>query len=73
MDNRSDDEQARNRWGAIQAARVGGVVMAILGLLIAEARIPGPAWAGYLLLAAGLAGVFLVPRMLARRWRSPPQ
>jgi len=73
MDNRPTDEQARHRWSLIQAARAGGVILAILGLLIAEDIVSAPRWAGYLSLAAGLVGVFLVPRMLARKWRTPPQ
>ena len=71
MDDRSKDEQARNRWAAIQAARAGGAIMAIVGLLIGEGVIPGPGWLGYLVLAVGLAGVFFVPTMLARKWRRP--
>ena len=71
MADSRDDERARNRWLAIQAARTGGAVLAILGLLVAEGAIAGPAWTGYLLLAAGLFVVFIVPTMLARKWRSP--
>lgn len=71
MDERRDDDRARNRWLAIQAARLGGVALAILGLLIAEARIEGPTWLGYAMLVAGLAVIFVVPIKLARKWRSP--
>ena len=72
MDNRPSDERARNRWALIQLARTGGVALAILGLLIAEGAVGGPGWLGYLMLAVGLAGVFGLPIVLARRWRSPP-
>lgn len=71
MDDRPSDDQARNRWMTIQAARAGGVVLAIVGLLLAEGRIDGPSWLGYALLVAGLATVFVVPIKLARKWRSP--
>ena len=71
MDDQPDDRQALNRWMAIQAARVGGVVLAILGLLIGEGRVAGPAWLGYAMLVAGLAVIFVVPLKLARKWRSP--
>jgi len=71
MDDQPDDRQALNRWMAIQAARVGGVVLAILGLLIGEGRVPGPPWLGYGMLVAGLAVIFVVPLKLARKWRSP--
>lgn len=73
MDDRSGEEQARNRWLVIQVARIGGVVMVVIGLLIADGAIPGPQWAGYGMLVAGLLDVFLVPTMLARKWRSPRQ
>lgn len=71
MNDQPDDRQALNRWMAIQAARVGGVVLAILGLLIGEGRVPGPVWLGYGMLVAGLAVIFVVPLKLARKWRSP--
>lgn len=73
MDDRPSDEAARNRWLAIQAARIGGVVLVVVGLLLAAGRIAGPVWLGYGLLAIGLADVFLVPTMLARKWRTPPR
>ena len=72
-ENDAADAEARNRWMVIQAARVGGVVMAVLGLLALRQRIALPEAAGYLLLAIGLADVFLVPQVLARKWRTPPQ
>jgi len=72
MDDRQvGDEVARNRWLAINAVRVAGVVMVLVGLLIVQRVIPEPAWAGYTILAVGIADVFLVPLVLARKWRSP--
>ena len=72
MDNRQvSDEVARNRWLVISAVRAGGVVMVLVGLLILQQVIPEPAWAGYTILAVGIADVFLVPLLLARKWRSP--
>jgi hypothetical protein len=71
MDNRVNDEVARNRWLVINAVRVAGVAMVLIGLLILRAVIPEPAWAGYTILAVGLADVFLVPLLLTRKWRTP--
>lgn len=71
MSDPTDERQSRNRWLTIQAARIGGVVLAILGLLAGEGAIGGQSWIGYLLLAAGLFVVFIVPTRLARKWRSP--
>jgi len=64
------DETARNRWLVINLLRVGGVVMVVFGLLIANATIELPAVAGYVLIALGLLDTFLVPQFLARKWRS---
>ena len=73
MDDRVSDEVARNRWMVINVVRVAGVVMVLVGLLILRQVIPEPAWAGYVIGAVGLADVFLVPLLLARKWRSPPE
>jgi hypothetical protein len=72
-ENEAAEAEARNRWMVIQAARVGGVVMVVIGLLALRDRIALPPIAGYLLLAVGLADIFLVPQFLARKWRTPPQ
>lgn len=65
-----NEEQARGRWMVIQAARVIGTIMAILGLLMIEGIVPLPKVAGYAMLAAGLVEVFLVPTLLVRMWSS---
>jgi hypothetical protein len=65
------DTTARNRWLVIVFARLAGVAMVIVGLLGTQGRIEMPMWAAYVLLAAGLADVFLMPTFLARKWRSP--
>jgi hypothetical protein len=64
-------DTARNRWLVIVFARLTGVAMVIVGLLGTQGRIEMPLLAAYVLLAVGLADVFLVPTFLARRWRSP--
>jgi len=73
MDDRPSDDVARNRWMVINALRVGGVVMVLVGLMIVRQVISVDAWAGYVIGAVGLADVFLVPLMLARKWRTPPE
>ena len=73
MDKRAGDDVARNRWMVISALRAAGVAMVLVGLLILRKVIPEPAWAGYTILAVGLADVFLVPLLLARKWRTPPE
>ena len=66
------EETARNRWAVIQAVRLGGVALVLVGILIRYAVIPAPAAVGFVLMAVGLIDVFLVPTLLARRWRTPP-
>jgi len=67
------DETARNRWAVIQAMRIAGVVMVLVGILIARQVIAAPALAGYALIVVGLLDVFMVPMVLARKWRTPPE
>ena len=62
----------RNRWLVINVVRAAGVAMVLIGLMIVRGVIPEPAWAGYTILAVGLADVFVVPLLLARKWRTPP-
>jgi len=65
------EETARNRWAVIQAVRLGGVAMVLVGILNRYAVIPAPTAVGLMLMAVGLIDVFLVPTLLARRWRTP--
>jgi len=73
MADPASDEAARNRWMVINAVRIGGVVMVIVAILILRGVVPQPAWAGYVILAVGIVDVFLVPTLLARKWRTPPR
>lgn len=66
-------DPARARFLVINLVRLIGVAMILLGILVAEDMIELPTEAGYVLVALGLAEVFLVPRLLARRWRTPPE
>jgi len=65
------EDVARGRWLAINAVRLGGVVMVIVGILGLRGVFDYPALAGYVLIGVGLLDVFLVPLLLARKWRSP--
>lgn len=64
------EARARSRFFAIGMLRLGGAVVTMLGLLILAGRIAAPDLAGYLLLVVGLVDFFVVPVLLARRWRS---
>lgn len=65
-------DPAAGRFFAMQIARMGGMAVAVYGLLVAAADVPWPEalprWLGFILLAVGLADALLVPRMMARTW-----
>lgn len=65
------EDTARNRWLVIQAARFSGAVLILAGILIRYGTIPAPMAVGIALMAAGLVDFFLVPVLLARKWRTP--
>jgi hypothetical protein len=69
----TDEDVARGRYFAIQALRIAGVAIVLIGILIVRERIRIDPIAGYALMAAGLLDVFLVPLVLARKWRTPPE
>lgn len=70
-------DPARGRFVVIQLARLLGVLTVLLGIMMQDGRIPAlrdvPPLAGYLLIVVGLADVFIMPVILARRWRSPKE
>ena len=77
MASRPPDEEARKRWMFIQFMRIGGFAFAILGLLMTQnaVMIAGEdnELVGYGFLVIGLLDGFVVPQVLARKWRSPPE
>ncbi|MGY4397395.1 uncharacterized membrane protein (UPF0136 family) [Sphingomonas sp. UYAg733] len=65
---------ARNRYFLIAGSRIAGVAGALLGLvLIGRAQILEQKILGTAIVLSALLMVAIVPRALARRWRSPPQ
>lgn len=75
MQQPNDEETARARWIVIQAMRVLGVVLVILGILMSQGRLDlmgdlnGPI--GYFFVGIGLLDAFIAPVFLARRWKTP--
>jgi hypothetical protein len=67
------DEVARNRWLVINAVRLAGVAIVLVGILGLRGVIEYPAVAGYILVAVGLFDVFAAPILLARKWRTPTE
>lgn len=69
----SQPDPARQRFIALQMLRLSGAVFALLGLLVVAKRIDMPLAAGYVFLVVGFLDLFVVPLLLAKRWKSPPQ
>ncbi|MDN4633502.1 hypothetical protein QCD71_18415 [Sphingomonas sp. PsM26] len=68
------DTTARNRYFLMAGSRLLGVAGALLGLLlIARGDATEPKAVGTALVISALLLIAIVPRALARRWRTPPQ
>ncbi len=64
------------RYFILQIVRLGGAVAVLLGVLVQADRAPAwlselPTWTGYILTLAGMIAFFALPKILARRWKSP--
>jgi len=69
-----EDRLARNRYFIIVGVNMLATAGAVLGLLIAGRSVTTEhAVLGGALLLASLYMMAVVPRWLARRWRTPPQ
>lgn len=68
-----NDDPAFARYIAINLARFGGVLLVMLGIAIMQGVFELPKWTGLLVAFLGVAEVFVVPRILAGRWRSPDE
>lgn len=64
-------DAARNRWIVIQLVRLFGVACIVGGLAIGSNKLQAPLWLGYVLIVNGMIDMFVIPRLLARKWRSP--
>jgi hypothetical protein len=69
----STPDPAKGRFFVIQALRWSGLAMVIIGLLVIQKKIELPAEVGYGLFLVGLFDALIMPSLLARRWRTPPQ
>ncbi len=69
------DDVARNRWAVIQLMRMLGVGTVVVGILLARGVLDlagdSNRIVGFVLIAVGLGDVFVVPQVLARKWRTP--
>ncbi|SLJ86633.1 hypothetical protein [Novosphingobium mathurense] len=67
----SERDPAAARFAVIQIVRLLGVAFVVTGILVANGNHALPAWLGHILIAVGLADTFIVPKVLARKWRTP--
>lgn len=66
------DDPARGRWMILNLVRLVGVVDAVFGLvLIGRAKDLPPKLLGVAIVLSALLLIAIVPRALARRWRTP--
>jgi hypothetical protein len=65
------EDPAQGKWMIMQAVRLAGVVQVVLGILVITGKIDWPAVIGYVLAGNGLLDVFVIPLVLAKRWKSP--
>ena len=66
----------RNRFIAINLVRIGGTIVALIGVYILLSDVVVEGGAMILGLALALAGVFASfagPKWLVRKWRTPPE
>ncbi len=71
----ADERIWRNRFIIIQLSRIGATVMVIVGLLIWQtglARPGGMPELGIPITLISLVASFAAPRLLVRKWRTPP-
>ena len=67
-----EETQAANRLAVLLGFRIGGAILCLLGLwMMLGGSLAGRYGFGGVLLVAGLAGLVVVPKILARRWRTP--
>ncbi len=68
----SDERRARDRFAIITGMRLGGVALMLLGMWMwFGGSLGGNYGFGGVLFIIGLVETILVPRLLARRWRTP--
>lgn len=64
-------DRERARFAMIALHRLLGVVLILTGILVTQGAIDWPEKLGWALMALGMVDVFVVPLVLARKWRTP--
>jgi hypothetical protein len=71
--NKPAKDPAKARFLVISLFRWFGVALVLIGILISAGRIDLPVLIGPVLILLGLFEAFVMPRNLARKWKSPEQ
>jgi hypothetical protein len=69
------EDQAKARFLTIQMVRLAGYILMFIGVTIYAGKLPLalPRWSGIALGLFGLAQTLILPMVLIKKWRSPPQ
>jgi len=72
----TDDALAKKRFFAIAAMRLMGALLILAGFVLIRGAItlagqPTDRWIGVAIVLAGVFDFAIMPKILARRWRSP--
>lgn len=65
-----EEALARRRFTALSLIRLGGAACLTVGLLATGGKIVVPQAVRIVLVLLGLAGFLVIPRRLARKWKS---
>jgi hypothetical protein len=69
-----DESLARNRYYMMMAVNMGAVAGAVFGLVLAgRSHDWGQSVLGGAIVLSGLYVMAVVPRAMARKWRTPPE
>lgn len=69
----ANPDPAAARFWMIQLSRLGAFLLAFFGALIVGKVVEAPAFVGYILLVLGAVEYFLIPHLLAKKWKTPEQ
>ncbi|TMM48722.1 hypothetical protein [Qipengyuania marisflavi] len=69
----AEPDLAMKRFWLLQALRLSGAAMVVIGAMIIAGRLDQPRALGTMLLVLGATGFFVIPIMLAKSWKNPRQ
>ncbi|HSG35404.1 MAG TPA: hypothetical protein VLA37_12780 [Sphingomonadaceae bacterium] len=64
------DKLARNRFWVLNAVRLSGLSLVLLGIAVQYGRLEAPQWVAYALVVTGFVEFFFLPNVIAKSWRT---